>query len=252
MATALTAALLTEQLQSDDVPGRGDAQQKIEAQLRSRMGCDISVADIPELRHSGQVDDSYTTFEWSDGGIIHVHMAVWVVGAPRIDKIEAPREQAGKSGGVEIETPLPGQDAVPQAEAADRLAAFWDRTYTEYNVAKAFSLKPVDVLPGGSSGHGRSADLAGAVGVRQGLGPIGEKQVRSPESISYETHAHCLLGSLDVGDAESYRCWGELVDILEGCSRTPREVLQAELAEPGSASLPARQARARLRTLGCR
>ena len=79
MATALTAALLTEQLQSNDVPGRGDAQQKIEAQLRSRMGCDISVADIPELRHFGQVDDSYTTFEWSDGGIIHVHMAVWTV-----------------------------------------------------------------------------------------------------------------------------------------------------------------------------
>ena len=112
---------------------------------------------------------------------------------------------------------------------------------------KALSLERVDVLPGGSGGHGRSADLAGAVGVRQGLGPIGEKQVRSPESISYETHAHCLLGSLDVGDAESYRCWGELVDILEGCSRTPREVLQAELAEPGSASLQARQARARLR-----
>ena len=76
MATALTAALLTEQVQSDDVPGRGDAQQKIEAQLRSRTGLDISVADIPELRHFGQVDDSYTTFEWSGGGIIHVHMAV--------------------------------------------------------------------------------------------------------------------------------------------------------------------------------
>ena len=162
MATASTAALLTEQLQSDDVPGRGDAQQKIEAQLRSRMGCDISVADIPELRHFGQVDDSYTTFEWSDGGIIHVHMAVWVVGAPRIDKIEAPRAQAGKSGGVEIETPLPGQDAVPQAEAADRLAAFWDRTYTEYNVAKALSSELVDVPPGASGGHDRSADLAAA------------------------------------------------------------------------------------------
>ena len=73
---------------------------------------------------------------------------------------------------MEIETPLLGQDAVPQAEAADRLAAFWDRTYTEYNVAKALSLERVDVLPGGSRGHGRSADLAGAVGVRQGFGPM--------------------------------------------------------------------------------
>ena len=115
-------------------------------------------------------------------------MAVWVVGAPRIDKIEAPREQAGGSGGVEIETPLPGQDAVPQAEAADRLAAFWDRMYTEYNVAKALSPEPVDGLPGGSGGHGRNVDLAGAVGVRRGVGPIGdEKHVRSPESISCAT-----------------------------------------------------------------
>ena len=131
MATALTAALLTVQLQSDDVPGRADAQQKVEAELVSRMGVDISVADIPDLRHFGEVDDWCTSFEWSDGGIIHTHMGLWMVGAPRIDKIEVPREQAGESDGVEIETPLPGQDAVPQAEAADRLAAFWDRAYTE-------------------------------------------------------------------------------------------------------------------------
>ena len=44
MATALTAALLTEQLLSDDVPGRADAQQKIEAQLRSRMGLDMHLS----------------------------------------------------------------------------------------------------------------------------------------------------------------------------------------------------------------
>ena len=55
MATALTAALLTAQLQSDDVPGRADAQQKVEAELASRMGVDISVADIPDLSHFGQV-----------------------------------------------------------------------------------------------------------------------------------------------------------------------------------------------------
>ena len=38
-----------------------------------------------------------------------------------------------------------------------------------------------------------------------------------------------------------------MVDILDGCSRTSLDVLQAERAEPGSASLQARQARARLR-----
>ena len=78
---------MTEQLQSDDAPGRGDAKQKIEAELRSRMGLDICVGDLPDLQYFGKVDDSYTTFEWSEGGIIHAHMAVWVVGAPRIDKI---------------------------------------------------------------------------------------------------------------------------------------------------------------------
>ena len=90
-------------------------------------------------------------------------------------------------------------------------------------------------------------DLADAVGVRQGLGPGGDKQVRSPESISYEAHAHCLLGTLGSGGADGGRCWAELVDILEGCSRVPRGDLHAELIEPGSVSSEARQARARLR-----
>ena len=127
MATALTAALLTEHLQSEDVPGLADARQKIEAELVSRTGLAISVDDVPDVRHFGQVDDWYATFEWSEGGIIHAHMAFWVVGAPRIDKVEVPREQEGGSGGIEIDAPLPGQHAVPQAEAADRLSTFWDR-----------------------------------------------------------------------------------------------------------------------------
>ena len=52
---------------------------------------------------------------------------------------------------------------MPQAEAADRLSAFWDRAYAEYNVAKAMSPELTDV--------------AGSVGVREGLGPGGDKQV---------------------------------------------------------------------------
>ena len=63
MAIALTAALLTEQLQSDDVPGLGDARSKIEAELSSRMGVDISVGGAPDLRHFGQVDDWYVSYE---------------------------------------------------------------------------------------------------------------------------------------------------------------------------------------------
>ena len=67
MAVALTAALLTQQLQSDDVPGLADAQRKIEAELVSRTGLAISVDGALDVRHFGQVDESYATFEWSEG-----------------------------------------------------------------------------------------------------------------------------------------------------------------------------------------
>ena len=100
MATALTAALLTEQLQSDDVPGRTDAQNTLDAELAARVGADASVSSRlcqnPDQMHFGQVDDYYMSYEWSEGGMIHAHMAFWVVGAPRIDKIEVPRERGGR------------------------------------------------------------------------------------------------------------------------------------------------------------
>ena len=67
MATALTAALLTEQLQPDAVPGLADALRKIEAELGSRMGEDITLGGNPDLRHFGQVDDWYVTYEWNGG-----------------------------------------------------------------------------------------------------------------------------------------------------------------------------------------
>ena len=58
--------------------------------------------------------------------MIHAHMAFWVIGAPRIDKIEV----------------LPdGVTATPHSESANRLAAFWDRGFTEFNVAKAMAGK---------------------------------------------------------------------------------------------------------------
>ena len=117
-------------------------------------------------------------------------------------------------------------------------------------MAKAMSSELA--APGSASGDcgpcaQSGGDLAGAVGVQMGLGPGGDRQDRSPERISHEVHARCLLGALDAGGADGGRCWAELVDILEGCSRASRGVLHAELIEPGSASSEVRQARARLR-----
>ena len=99
MAVALTKALLTAQVRSEEVPGRDEAQAKLAEELSNRMGVDVLVEEIPDLRHFGCVDDHYASFEWSEGGMIHVHIAFWVVGAPRIDKIEVPQEKEDENEG---------------------------------------------------------------------------------------------------------------------------------------------------------
>lgn len=88
--------------------------------------------------------------------------------------------------------------------------------------------------------------LASAVGVRQGLTKAEEKGVRSPESISCEVLAHCLLRGLEMGDEDDARCWDKLQEILQGCGRASSDELQEDLSEPGSASPDARRARARM------
>ena len=63
--------------------------------------------EAPDLQFFGRVDDYHATFEWSEGGMIHAHMAFWVVGAPRIDKIDVPR-LTKDTAVVEIESAPPG------------------------------------------------------------------------------------------------------------------------------------------------
>ena len=145
------------------------------------------VEDMPDLVHYGVVDDHYASFEWSEGGMIHAHIAFWIVGAPRIDKIEVPREKDDASAEktyVVIDVVPEGSLVVPHTAAADQLAAFWDRVFTEFNVAKAMVAedKRAQALPG-PAWEGLSA-LAPQVGVRQELGSAEERKVRSPESIS--------------------------------------------------------------------
>ena len=42
----------------------------------------------------GRVDESYATFEWSAGGMVHVHIVLWISGSPRIDKVITPSSTA--------------------------------------------------------------------------------------------------------------------------------------------------------------
>ena len=250
MAVALTKALLTEQMRSAEVPGLEEAKAKLKEELCSRLGLDVDVEEIPDLEKFGHVDDIYVSFEWSSGGLVHVHMAFWVVGAPRIDKIEVPQEKDDENGSnawMEIEVVREGATVIPQTEAANRLAAFWDRGFTEFNVAKAMAGKDADSAAASAvPAWADQSTLANAVGVRQGLTKAEEHGVRSPESISYEAHAHCLLRGLEMDGEEDARCWSELQGILEGCGRVSSDKLKEDLGEPSSASSDARRARARL------
>ena len=94
MAVALSKALLTEQLRSEEVPGLEEAKAKLQEELCKRLGVEVLVEDLPDLRKFWHVDDLYASFEWSAGGMIHTHMAFWVIGAPRIDKIQVPQTKA--------------------------------------------------------------------------------------------------------------------------------------------------------------
>ncbi len=82
MAVHLTKELLTRQMQLESVPGLAAVKERIQAELETRLGGAIEVEDIPELQHLGYVDDYYASFEWSDGGLFHAHVAFWVVGDP--------------------------------------------------------------------------------------------------------------------------------------------------------------------------
>ena len=48
--------------------------------------------DLPDLEQYGKVTDYYASLEWSAGGLVHAHIALWIVGSPRIDKVETPLE----------------------------------------------------------------------------------------------------------------------------------------------------------------
>ena len=66
-------------------------------------------------------------------------MAVWMIGAPRLDKIIAPRDLGDNAIEVTvIDDDVEGKHpAMPKEQAVSLFATFWDRVLTEFNVAKA-------------------------------------------------------------------------------------------------------------------
>ena len=67
--------------------------------------------ELTDLQHFGSVDDFYASFEWSNGGLVHVHIALWIVGSPRIDKVLVPKEHDEEdSEGAYVEIAVPSME----------------------------------------------------------------------------------------------------------------------------------------------
>ena len=181
MGVALTRRLLTLQMQSSKVPHKDQVVQM----WRDSFGLDVEYDATFEqvLLDCGRVDDSWTTFEWSAGGLVHVHVALWIVGSPRIDKVIL----AGHANETAQELDIEMEDRIEmeQGAAADKLANFFDRVCTEWNIAKA--------TQGGTEGK---------AGRRQLMGKKLEKQVPAPDGIS-EKALSAILGDFERAPAAS-------------------------------------------------
>ena len=121
-------------LQGDIVPGKEDAMARLGAELQEKLGSEVLVKDLPDLQYYGHVDDFYASLEWSAGGLIHTHIAFWIVGSPRIDKVVVPTET--KSDVVEIDVTPAEAFVLPQERAANIMATLGDRVLIKFNVAK--------------------------------------------------------------------------------------------------------------------
>ena len=217
MSVYLVMALLTRQLQGDCVPGRTACmetlQQTMDDELRGRGGDGIQVVELDCLGW-GRVDDFWSSFEWSAGGMVHGHIAYWIKGAPRIDKVVVPDAITGSVDDTVLD--FDGQVSLEQGLAAERLASFFDRAYTEYNISK-----PPPPRAGGfaSDANASEASVVWRAGRRSLMGKKKERQQRAPDMISEETLLGILLKRICRSVNESH--WAELDEILLGSAEHP-------------------------------
>ena len=109
-----------------------------------------------------------------------------------------------------------GQVSLEQGLAAERLASFFDRAYTEYNISK-----PPPPGAGGFAGDANAseASVVWRAGRRSLMGKKKERQKRAPDMISEETLLGILLKRTCRSVNESH--WAELDEILLGSAEHP-------------------------------
>ena len=129
------------------------------------------------------VDDWYASYEWGSGGIVHLHVVLWIKGAPRVDVAV----KLGSGGDMPLmEPPDESKTIVLEEDVATIMASFFDRLYTEWNARKA---------PDGSE--------AERLGERERAKRAGtEKQTRDPCSTSWEELRGIFGSSADPNSPE--------------------------------------------------
>ena len=228
-----------------------------EFQRNGMSDSDVNELHVPDYDHFGRVDDYWLSYEWSAGGLIHAHIAFWIVGSPRLDESEKSKELG--EGVVEVDSSaMGGQRMLLTEKDAKQMAEFWDLLLTEFNVAKAEKGNQ-DASEHASSANGTASDaghktsgaqessadgirldelynLYAQVGVRTEIGRKAERSRISPESIPYEVLTHCLL-DMKLNESEaSCRAWDELEEIMSGCRRHVES--KASPTEPPSVNMP--------------
>jgi len=130
----MAVELLSNQAMSEQVPSKKEAMAAVQRELASELDDDSTTFKELHLDADwGRVDDWWACYEWSGGGLVHVHVCLWIKGAPRIDKVKT----GAVTGAVE-ETlwTEDGQVDLSGDAAAKALNSFFERLYTEWNLKK--------------------------------------------------------------------------------------------------------------------
>ena len=92
-------ASMNKAIQSKEIPNLDLAKSVLKRQMAESLGTGDVRFEIHQPENWGTIDDYWATYEWSEGGLIHLHIGLWMVGSPRIDVVKiAPASDASEDG----------------------------------------------------------------------------------------------------------------------------------------------------------
>ena len=196
----LTAHIVSRNIAGDVIPGKLEAMTALQQELEGFCEPSSVTCSSFDLQ-AGKVDDWWATFEWSSGGMAHVHIAFWIVASPRIDKIVM---SSGPAPGA-TETTLvfdEGASVVLQDDVAAKvLTKFYDRVYSEWNPFK------------------KASDEAVMIGHRRNIGNNVEKTLPAIDMISSATLVALLETDYETALRFPQHCWSEVLSLMQMSSR---------------------------------